>query len=101
MDRHMCIYTLKASSSHTRCVFTGDLGMFTNGYENQMEHRVYDPYYRLSEEGVQPVLPIARQGTTPILRHMHLRLKNMLNQEMCPGLQGSRQKKTQIPCCQI
>lgn len=43
----MCMYTLKASSSHTRRMFTGDLGMFTNGYKDQMEHRVYDPYYRL------------------------------------------------------
>lgn len=50
----MCIYTLKGlyklltSSSHTRCMFTGDLGMFTNGHEDQMEHRL--------SEGVQPVL---------------------------------------------
>ena len=62
MDRHVCMYTLKGlyklltCFSHTRCVFTGDLGIFTNGYGNQMEPRVYDSYYRLSEEGVQPVL---------------------------------------------
>lgn len=50
------LYKLLTCSSHTRYMFTGDLGMFTNEYEDQIKHRVYDPYYSLGEQGVQPVL---------------------------------------------
>lgn len=86
MDRHTCIYSIKdlykllRCSNYTRFVFTGDLGIFTNGHQDQMEHRVYDPYYSLSEQGVQPVLLNSLTRYNPILRHMHLRLRSRLDQ---------------------
>lgn len=60
-DGHMLMFTLKGlhklltCSSHTRCVFT-------NGGQDQTEHRVYGPYYSLSEQKPNQSFSTARQA---------------------------------------